>query len=400
MKRSKITTAIAISASLVSPIFAQDEAKPAADAKEATTEAASEAATEAPAKEAATEAPAKEAATEAPAKAAEPKTLVTVDGVAITDADIDQRFRAMYGQRLAEMPPEQGAMMREHATPSIKEELIAKTLLLSAAAKEGVKVDEAKQKKMLDNVLESIPEGTTTDAFYKTLGLDEAGFKEAIGEEVRINTLIDQKTADIAEPTDEETKKFYDENEPQFSTPAGVTASHILIKTEGITDEAEKANKKAEIEAIRKQLIEKKGENFAELAKEHSGCPSAAKGGDLGTFGPGRMVPEFDKAAFSQPVGEIGPIVETSFGYHIIKVTGKTEAGKTSYDEIKSRITEHLKSEKQNAFVRDYITKLREEAKIVDLTKPKVEAIAPDTVPMKEAAPAKDEAPAPAPETE
>ena len=120
------------------------------------------------------------------------------------------------------------------------------------------------------------------------------------------------------------------DNEEQFVIEGSVQASHILLKTDEITDEAEKAKKKAEIEDIRKQLVEKKGENFAELAKAHSDCPSSGKGGDLGEFGPGRMVPEFDKAAFAQEIGEIGPIIETNFGYHVIKVTKKTEGGKTS----------------------------------------------------------------------
>ncbi|MFT4549455.1 MAG: peptidyl-prolyl cis-trans isomerase C [Verrucomicrobiales bacterium] len=367
MKRSQLSAAIALSATLASPVFAQDEAKPepAATKEKPKIEAPADV-------PAAIEEKPKTDAPAAPAKAAEPKALVTVDGVAITDADVEQRFRAMYGERLAQMPPEQGAMMREHAMPSIKEELIAKTLLLGAAAKEGVAVDETKHKEMLKEVLDSIPEGTTTAEFYGRLGMDEASFKEAIGEEVRINSLIDKKTAAVKDATDEETKKFYDDNAQQFVTDSSVSASHILIKTEGITDEAEKANKKAELEAIRKQIIEKKGENFAELAKEHSACPSAGKGGDLGTFGPGQMVPEFDKAAFSQNIGDVGPIVETNFGYHIIKVTAKDEGGKTAYDEIKDRIADHLKGEKQNAIVRDMITKLREEAKIEDLTKPAI----------------------------
>jgi peptidyl-prolyl cis-trans isomerase C len=253
---------------------------------------------------------------------------------------------------------------------SIKEELIAKTLLLSAADKAEIAIDEAKRTEMLEQIKGSIPPGTTFEQFCESMEMDEAGFKDAIGEEVRIGTLIDKQTEDIVEPTAEETKAFYTENEDQFVVEGSVKASHILIKTDGITDEAEKAKKKAEIEDIRKQLIAKNGENFAELAKAHSGCPSSGKGGDLGEFGPGQMVPEFDKAAFSQEVGTIGDIVETSFGYHVIKVTGKTEAGKTSYDEIKDRIAEHLKGEKVNARVRDYIAKLRESATIEDLSKP------------------------------
>jgi len=343
MNPRSLSISIALSAALVSPILAQD--------------AATEAAVEA----------------KADTAQASPKVLVTVDGKEITEADVQKRFLAMYGPRLSQMPPEQATMMREHALPSIKEELIAKTLLLAAADKAEIQVDEAKRTEMLEQIKGSIPPGTTFEQFCSSMEMDEASFKDAIGEEVRIGTLIDKQTEGIPEPTAEETKKFYTENEEQFVVEGAVKASHILIKTEGITDEAEKAKKKAEIEDIRKQLIEKNGENFAELAKAHSACPSSARGGDLGEFGPGQMVPEFDKAAFSQKIGDIGEVVETSFGYHVIKVTDKTDAGKTSYDEIKERIAEHLKNEKVSSRVQAYIAQLREGAKIEDLSKPEAD---------------------------
>ena len=256
MKYKSLSASLALSAALVAPSIGQDAAKPAAEA----------------------------AATPAAAEAA-PKVLVKVDGKEITDADVQKRFLAMYGPRLSQMPPEQANMMREHAMPSIKEELIAKTLLLAAADKAEIAIDEAKRTEMLEEIKASIPPGTTFEQFCASMQMDEASFKDAIGEEVRIGTLIDKQTEDIAEPTAEETKKFYTDNEDQFVVEGSVKASHILIKTDGITDEAEKAKKKAEIEDIRKQLLEKKGENFAELAKAHSGCPSSARGGDLGEFG-------------------------------------------------------------------------------------------------------------------
>lgn len=97
--------------------------------------------------------------------------------------------------------------------------------------------------------------------------------------------------------------------------------------------EADEAGAKAKLEAIRERIL--KGEDFAQLAKENSDCPSGAKGGDLGEFGKGQMVPEFEKAAFEQKVGEVGPLVKTNFGYHIIKVTKRDDAaGKVTASHI------------------------------------------------------------------
>ncbi len=97
--------------------------------------------------------------------------------------------------------------------------------------------------------------------------------------------------------------------------------------------EADDAAAKAKLESIREQII--KGEDFAKLAEANSDCPSGARGGDLGEFGKGQMVPEFEQAAFTQPVGEVGPLVKTNFGYHLIKVTKREEGtGKVTASHI------------------------------------------------------------------
>ncbi|QLG89045.1 peptidylprolyl isomerase [Chitinibacter bivalviorum] len=87
------------------------------------------------------------------------------------------------------------------------------------------------------------------------------------------------------------------------------TASHLLVSTE------------AQCAALKEQILA--GADFAAVAKEHSSCPSSAQGGDLGSFGPGMMVPEFDKVVFSAPVGEVQGPVKTQFGYHLLIVNSR-----------------------------------------------------------------------------
>ncbi len=102
-----------------------------------------------------------------------------------------------------------------------------------------------------------------------------------------------------------------------------IQASHILLMYAG-SDRSSATRTKAEsqtqIDAIKKQLDA--GEDFADLAKRHSDCPSGKSGGDLGSFGPGQMVKPFDDAARAMPIGGVSGVVETQFGYHIIKRTG------------------------------------------------------------------------------
>jgi peptidyl-prolyl cis-trans isomerase D len=136
----------------------------------------------------------------------------------------------------------------------------------------------------------------------------------------------------------EDIQRYYDDNKEQYSTPEQVRASHILLKTEG-KDEA----------AVKKQAEDllakvKAGADFAKLATEYSEDDSSkVKGGDLDFFGKGRMVPEFDKAAFSMKPGEISDLVKSQFGYHIIKVTDKKAATTKPLDEVRAQIEDQIK---------------------------------------------------------
>jgi len=149
----------------------------------------------------------------------------------------------------------------------------------------------------------------------------------------------------------------FDRNWEFFLTRSGIPENH-----------AEKADEKtrqaglAKAEDLLAQL--KGGANFAELAKKSSDCPSAPQGGDLGFFGHGQMVPEFDEAAFALKPGEISGVVTTKFGYHIIKLEEKKDAGLVPEIEAAPRIREYLVGQKTGVAVEEKIKTLREKAKI------------------------------------
>lgn len=137
----------------------------------------------------------------------------------------------------------------------------------------------------------------------------------------------------VSEP---EVKSYYQQNLSSYQLPEKVRASHILLKTEGRSpEEVEKIKAKAT-----ELLLEaRKGGNFAELAKKHSeDTVSAVNGGDLGAFGRGAMVPEFDQTAFTLGVGAISDLVKTQFGYHIIKVVEKQPAHTQTFEEVQNLI--------------------------------------------------------------
>ncbi len=156
------------------------------------------------------------------------------------------------------------------------------------------------------------------------------------------------------EPTDEEMQDYYRKNRSEFQVQEQVQAAHILFKTAGESDESvQKIRQKAE-----KVLEEAKaGKDFAQLARRHSEDGSAANGGDLGFFGRGRMVPEFERAAFGLAKGEIGNLVTTQFGFHIIKVLEKQAARTQALKEVEGLIRSSITSEKAEEAARDLADK-------------------------------------------
>lgn len=159
-----------------------------------------------------------------------------------------------------------------------------------------------------------------------------------------------KKILDTVSVNDNDVKDFYDNNREMFKTEETVSAKHILVDSE------EKA----------KEVIEKinSGTSFEDAAKEFSNCPSSEQGGNLGEFGRGRMVPEFEKAAFELSVGEVSEPVQTQFGYHIIKVENKLQADDRPYDEVKAMIAANLLHEKQNRAYTNFVNDLKEDYKV------------------------------------
>ncbi|MFZ4588747.1 MAG: peptidylprolyl isomerase, partial [Terrimicrobiaceae bacterium] len=163
--------------------------------------------------------------------------------------------------------------------------------------------------------------------------------------------------------TEADAKKFYESNPKEFQQPETVKASHILFMVdEGASEEVVNSKKAAAEKAAGRAA---KGEDFTALAKELSEEPGAAEtGGDLGFFPKDRMVPEFADAAFSQKVGEVGQPVKTQFGWHVIKVTDKRDAGEVPFAEVKDQIAAYLKNTGRREAEQNVIKKLRESAKV------------------------------------
>lgn len=152
------------------------------------------------------------------------------------------------------------------------------------------------------------------------------------------------------EVTDEEAEKYYNDNKENFKDMEQVQAKHILVETE---DEAKE---------IAKKIAD--GLSFEEAAQNHSSCPSSQNGGDLGFFTRGRMVPEFEEAAFKLELGEVSAPVQTQFGFHLIKVEDKKEERVKPLEEVKEMIKHNLLQEKQNQKYFDLTAELKNKYRV------------------------------------
>lgn len=177
----------------------------------------------------------------------------------------------------------------------------------------------------------------------------ETEFKAQLAK-VKEELLISYATNKVIEAvrvTDKEAREFYDANPEQFIADETVNASHILVETE-----EEALSLLAKINA---------GEiSFEDAAKQFSTCPSGQRGGNLGDFGKGQMVPEFDKAVFSMEVGEISSApVQTQFGFHLIKLISKKAAEPTPYEAIADQLKEMLSSQKRREAYTSKVNQLK-----------------------------------------
>lgn len=165
---------------------------------------------------------------------------------------------------------------------------------------------------------------------------------------------IDASLKDVT-ASDEDAKKFYDEHPDQFTQPERVHVRHILI-----SDDVTSADAIAKVQADLRA-----GASFDEVAKSRSLCPSAAQGGDLGEVSKGQMVPEFEAAAFAlKNPGDLSEPVKTRFGWHIIRLEGRTPSSLEPFDNVKPQLLQYLTNEKKNEAFKNAVEGLKKTYKV------------------------------------
>ena len=281
-----------------------------------------------------------------------PDVVVDVDGKSLDreQADMETRYRLRTLAR--NVPPEQRAQLEQEIRRRVTEQFVAKTLLAREAEKQGFKATDEEIDQAYERVRSQLPPGQTLEDMIRASPARARKMRQDMVNGIVINKLLESLPKDALTVSQAEMDNFY----------AGVRrARHILIEIEENALPETRAQLREMLEKLRQQIVH--GQlAFEEAAARHSNCPSAQKGGYLGHFPKGKMVPEFDRAAFSQTVGEIGPIVETPFGYHIIQVM-ENEI-EDSGPLAKENVRRELLRTKQAANVDAFVESLKKNASI------------------------------------
>jgi len=287
--------------------------------------------------------------------------VAAVNGTIITQAEFDRvlgyelRRAAQSGQQIP------GAQMAK-VENSILDSLIVGELLFQESKKKGIQVKPETVTEQLMTIKQRFPSEAEFKKALEANNMTESKISADIKRDMAIQQLLDKEVDQKVKITDEESKTFYDKNPQLFQQPERVKASHILIKVDEGAPEEKKAEARKKIKEIQQKA--QNGEDFATLAKTYSEGPSGPKGGDLGSFGRGQMVKPFEDTAFSLKPNETSDIVETKFGYHLIKVVDKQPAKKIAYADAKDRINKRLKDQKLRTERQLYFNKLKKDAKI------------------------------------
>ncbi|NLZ54442.1 MAG: peptidylprolyl isomerase [Thermoanaerobacteraceae bacterium] len=243
----------------------------------------------------------------------------------------------------------EGKKILKDVKETVLQSMINDQLILWQAKEHNITLDDEEFNEAISQLEQYHGGKDALETYLKQQGFDRQSYEAQVKDQLIISKFREELTSGV-NVTEDEIRQYYDENKEMFQLPSPeIRASHILVDTE---DEAKEILAKI-----------KDGADFEELAKNHSKDPvSKDLGGDLGYFSKGKMVPEFEEAAFALKPGQVSDVVKSEYGYHIIKVTG--ERTSVSFDDAKEYIKYNLENAKKDEEFAKYLEKWEKQSKI------------------------------------
>ncbi len=288
-----------------------------------------------------------------------PEIVARVNGDPIDRGEFERAVKSLEGQAGGPVPPDR----RDAIYRQLVDQLVAMRLLSQESIVRKITVPETEVESRLADVKKPFPNEQAFAAALAERQMTLQKLKSEIRQQLQAMKLVDAEIRPTVTVTDVDVTDFYVKNPEKFQEPEAVRASHILIRTPDATDEAQKKKAAAEAQAVLAEL--RKGGDFAAIAKQHSqDAGSAANGGDLGFVPRGQTVPVFEQAAFALKPGQVSGVVESPFGYHVIKVFAHRDARTVPLQEVKPQVQEFLTQQQMQQKTEAYVAKLKTKAKV------------------------------------
>ena len=292
--------------------------------------------------------------------------IALVNGTPITQDDLEEAVL-----RLQRQMADQGASLtvdRSRLKEDALAALIDRRLLVLKSRESGIAVAEREVDAYLEQVRSSYADEAACQEALADLGLTEAVLRERFKQDAMVNKLIEEKVGAKITVSEDEVAAFYQAHMAHFVKPGQVRAAHILIRVPANAGNDQKARALDQIVALRNRLL--RGEDFAALAIEYSQGPSSLRGGDLGYFVRAQVEKPLADAAFSLHIGEISEVVETSLGFHILRVMDRRPPSAISLDSVRERLGRRIRKAKIAMETENYLSGLRASARIERLDTP------------------------------
>jgi len=294
-----------------------------------------------------------------PVPAQLPAVVARVNGEDINAADLENAVHGIEGRAGGPVPADQ----RDRVYRGVLDDMIGYKLLVQEARARKVVVPDADIEAQVAQIRGQFPNQQQFEQALAAQKLTVQNVRDDARAELSVEKLIEGEIGSKVAVKPEAVNDFYKNNQDKFQQGPRVRASHILIQVPANADAATKQQAKTKAESILKDL--KGGKDFAAAAKENSQDPgSAPGGGDLGFFEQGQMVPQFEQAAFALKPGQTSELVETQFGYHIIKVAEKQDGRVVPLEEAKPQIEQYLTEQNRHTETETFVQALKAKAKI------------------------------------
>jgi peptidyl-prolyl cis-trans isomerase C len=294
-----------------------------------------------------------------PVPAQLPEILARVNGVAIDRGEFERAVKSLEAQAGGPVPPEQ----RNTIYRQMLDQIVALKLLSQESVAKKVAVAETDVDGRVAQVKGQFPNEEAFTAALAQRQMTPDKLKAEIRQQLQAMKLVEAEVVPTITITEADLNDFYTKNPDKFQEPEAVHVSHILLRTPEKADEAAKKKVRTDAQSVLGKL--KKGGDFAALAKQYSQDPgSAPNGGDLGFVAKGQTVPAFEQAAFVLKPGQLSGVVESPFGFHIIKMFEHRDARTVPLQEVRPQVEQFLKNQKTQEKTAAYVEKLKAKAKV------------------------------------